>query len=450
MKPKYLALIVIILLLSIPLLSTDNDNNNKNNKENQDTGKSKRTGTTPFSQTKFIPDISFILDFSYVRRNLDGELFEALETPGFFAGGGHGHGDESGHGHAAANAVNGFNLNYGELVLAAAVDPYFDLFTSFHLTEDSFEIEEAYVTTRRLPFGFRAKLGKFLSGFGRLNSQHAHIWDFADFPLVLRAFFGQEGMAEKGIQLNWTAPTDFYLALGIETLQGSNETSFGTGEFHVTDEATQEEMEIETPPLPNLWTFFGKTSVESGNLVILAGASYATGKTRLNLLEEEHDPHGFSGTTRLFGLDMTAKYIIDSYRSLALQAEYITRTQKGLRFGPSDHNGAGEGVAIDDFEKKQAGLYAQLVFRFHRQWRLGARWDSLNKNDAAVGGQSLDLPDSLNRYSVMMDYSPTEFSRIRLQYNMNRFGFLEDEPKHYNGFLVQFNLSIGAHGAHTF
>jgi hypothetical protein len=447
---KYLKTIILILLLAVaPLFTADNktDSGSGSSVSNKD----------PFSQTKFLPGISFILDFTYVRRNLENAGFESLEVPGFFGGSIHSHGDE--HGHASPNAVNGFNFNYGELVLFAAVDPYFDLFTSFHLSAESFEIEEAYITSRRLPLGFGLKVGKFLSSFGRLNAQHAHIWDFAEIPLVLRAFFGEEGMSEKGIRLNWVASTDFYLSLGVETLQGANESSFGTERFDIIDAGTGEQSEVEEPPLPNLWTFFGKTSLEAGELVVLAGVSYALGKSRLNLFdsEDEQQAFGFNGDTRIFGIDVYAKYIIDSYRYLSFQFEYMNRDMEGTRYdlqneeqGEEAHDHEAFEVEANPFAKKQAGLYAQLIFRFHRSWRMGVRWDALNKNDVRLAGDSLGYPGDLNRYSFMIDHNPTEFSRVRFQYNINRYGYLDGVPKHFNQFVLQFNMAIGAHGAHPF
>jgi hypothetical protein len=414
----------------------------------------------PFSQSKFVPGISFIMDFSYVRRNLEGEEFEALTVPGLIEGHGHSH---EGHSHGAANAENGFNLNYGELALKASVDPYFDMFAVFHLSEGSFDIEEAYVNTRSLPWGFRLKLGKFLSGFGRLNEKHAHVWDFVDIPLVYRAFFGDEGLADKGLQLTWLAPADFYLAFGIESLQGTNENSFGIESFDLMDAETEEEIVLKDVPLPNLWTFFGKTSLDLGDdLVLLTGVSYATGKSRLDHFEDEETPHGFAGDTRIFGFDTTLKYIIDSYRYISLQGEYLHRRMKGSRFAlhehdeedttedTDDHSHDALEVESADLLKKQSGWYTQLVFRFNKWWRFGSRWDSLKRNRIFLDDTALPLPENLNRYSFMVDFNPTEFSRIRLQYNINRYAYLDGERKNYNSLVLQFNMAIGAHGAHSF
>lgn len=80
---------------------------------------------SPFRQTAFLPDISFILDASLVGRNRNDQEFKKLEIPGLY----HSHAHE-GHGHGALNEKRGFNLNYGELYLYAPVDPYFDLFVN--------------------------------------------------------------------------------------------------------------------------------------------------------------------------------------------------------------------------------------------------------------------------------------------------------------------------------
>lgn len=456
-------MLLALLIISFGLNAEKTDKKNTEEKKIEFTGlygsAAQGSSKDPFSQNKFIPGISFILDFSYNRKKIDGDLFSGLEVPGFFEVAGHAHG-EDGHSHGGGGQ-DGFNLNYGELVLYAPVDPYFDLFTTFHLSEGDFEIEEAYVTTRKLPFGLGVKIGKFFSGFGRLNAKHSHVWDFADMPLVLRAFFGEEGLVDKGIQVNWVAPVDFYLTLGVESMQGTNESSFGTEGFSVIDEESEEELDIEDTFLPNQWTVFGKTSVESGNFIFLAGASFAWGNSRLNHLKDEHEAHAFSGDTKIFGLEFTARYDIDSYRHLALSVEYLTRSMKGTHFELHEadgeaHEDEGEHehelfeVEMNPFEKNQSGLYAQLVYRFHKLWRAGARWDWLNKNDILLNDQSLKTEDNLNRFSIMIDYNPTEFSRIRLQYNLNRFAFIEEERRNYNEWMVQFNLAIGAHGAHSF
>jgi hypothetical protein len=47
----------------------------------------------------------------------------------------------------------------------------------------------------------------------------------------------------------------------------------------------------------------------------------------------------------------------------------------------------------------------------------------------------------------MLEYNPTEFSRIRLQYNHDRS---DGTGTTNNEVMLQFILGIGAHAAHTF
>jgi len=395
-----------------------------------------------FAQPKFVPDISFILDGSYVGRNLKDATFETLEVPEFIHSG-------------IANQNRGFNLNYGELYLHSAVDPYFDLSATIPFFEDGVEIEEAYITTTSLPLGFQVKAGKFRSSFGRLNPQHEHVWDFADAPLVNRAFFGEEGLDEKGGQINWLAPTPFYLLLGTEILQGENDASFGTSAITLSKNAFPEFTKNETQR-PNLLVAFIKSSTDIGNLSVLGGLSFAYGKTRLN----DTSQMASYGDTQIYGIDLTAKYFIDSYRYVSWQNEFMYRHMDlttGADLAPDDPT---QPLSIFHEGKRQSGFYSQLVFRFAERWRIGARYDLLNQNDVYVSGVKQNLPEGLNKLSAMIDFHPSEFSMLRLQFsrdsslfagNSQYFGIFGNNTRESkNEVILQYNIAIGAHGAHSF
>ncbi len=388
---------------------------------------------SPFKQTAFLPDISLIVDVSTVGRNIKDKKFEELEIPELY----HRHGQE-GHGHGMLNEKRGFNLNYAELFFYAPVDPYFDLYATIPFSEHGAEIEEAYAVTRGLPGGFQLKVGKFRSSFGRLNSQHPHAWDFATQPLVYKVFFGDDGLKEKGIQINWLAPTSFYLLLGAEVLQGENEQSFGTDGFEIGG------TEVLETRKPNLYVGFVKSSFDIGNLSILTGLSYGTGHTRI-YHKQDNQEHAFAGKTKLYGFDLTARYNLDSIRYISFQGEYIYRDSKGTSFEYD-----GNTLATEEISKKQGGFYSQLVFRFDKRWRAGVQYNLINKNDVKKDGVKEDLPKNLPAYYAMLEYSPTEFSRIRLQVGQNRAFYEANSRKTINEAILQFNFAIGAHGAHPF
>ena len=400
--------------------------------------------SNPFSQAKFVPDISLTTDFSYVSRSLTDDTYESVQIPGFNHGFFHSHG-EHGHGHAPLNAERGFNFNYSEMYVASTVDPYFDLVGVFHLHRDGFEIEEGYFQTRDLPYNLKLKGGKFYSEFGRLNKQHHHVWNFADAPLIYRAVFGEENLNETGIQLSWLAPTPFYLLTGFEVFQGDNENNFNRKGFIVNtkEDGSGDDIKINDTKKPNLFTFFIKPSFDIGNTSILTGVSYAQGKTRIDHLEDD-DPHALSGDTKIYGFELTARHTLDSYRYLLLQSEYIYRKFDGTKFG-YDNNGD---LQTPRLEKKQAGFYVEGIYKFAQRWRAGLRYDLINKNDV---GTNKNLPNNMYKYSAMIDFLPSEFSRIRLQYNYDRSLFTENlERKPNHEIILQFNLAIGAHGAHGF
>ncbi|ADC89721.1 conserved hypothetical protein [Thermocrinis albus DSM 14484] len=320
----------------------------------------------PFSQRAFLPNISLIVQGSYINRNVSDKTYQDLLF-------GHSHAD-----HSHGISERGFNLDYAELYFYAPVDPYFDLYAVIPFTEDGAEVEEAYFVTRGLPYGFQLKAGKFRSSFGRLNVFHPHMWDFTDLPLPYLRFLGEEGYSDKGVQVTWLAPTPFYLLIGGEALQGEQGPTFNR-KF--------------------VYTGFVKTSFDVGNLSVLAGTSAMT---------DRYD-------TRLYGADLTARYGIDSYRYVALQAEYLYR----------------------DKQEKDKGAYAQLVWRFHNRWRTGIRYEFVDQHKTSYG------------YAWMLEFNPTEFSRFRLQLGQRKL-FGEETSKRVNEVSLIFQMAIGAHGAHPF
>jgi hypothetical protein len=399
-----------------------------------------KTGS-PFSQSKFVPDISMIVDFSWVSRDIDNNVFSELHIPGLT------HHEED-HGHGSMNSRKGFNLNYGEISFYSIVDPYFDLFAVLHVAEEHAGLEEAYITTRKLPYGFQLKAGKFLSSFGRLNEQHTHYLDFAERPLVLNAFFGEEGLNELGARITWVAPTDMYLMLGTEILMGENEASFGTSGFSDVNGL----VNIHESENPSLLVGYARSSFDIEDAAVLFGLSYAHGKTRMDEDFSASDGEGtaIDASTDILTGNLTVKYIIDAIQYVSFQSEYMYRSTVGSLYN-RDTSFAVEKYSL---EKEQAGFYSQLVAKLGLRWRVGVRYDLLNLNDVFIGNTKQNYPKNPTRYSAMVEYDPTEFSRLRLQVNHDRSKYVHTSDglkyKPYTEFILQLNIAIGAHGAHSF
>ncbi|RCK77650.1 MAG: Zinc-regulated TonB-dependent outer membrane receptor [Ignavibacteriae bacterium] len=427
MKPYSLSLLIIFIILFDNYTITQEQTVKEN----------------PFSQSKFVPDISFIIDASYLYHNIKNHEFEELQIPGISSL--HSNATET-HNHTHITNQKGFNLNYGELYISATADPFFDLTGILHLSKSGLEIEEGYFVTRKLPLGFQLKGGKFYSGFGKINEQHPHIWDFVEQPLIFNSFFGSEGLNETGVQLNWIAPTKFFLSTGVEVFQGENEPSFGTQGFSIGSN------EIEAIEHPNLLTGFISTSLDIDDFTGLLKFSIASGKKRevhTHYSETEHEENAISAKTNIFGISITGKYLIDPIKSLSFQTEYLYRTVKGNKYSYDS-----TAATVYDLERNQSGLYSQIVYKFAKRWRFGARYEFLENNFLRLNNISEKLPSYLPRYSAMIDFNPTEFSRIRFQYTYDRSRYLLEDLnysiKAIHQITLQINLSIGAHGAHPF
>ena len=88
------------------------------------------------------------------------------------------------------------------------------------------------------------------------------------------------------------------------------------------------------------------------------------------------------------------------------------------------------------------------------QWRTGLRYDALhsdNRGSDLVGSNVLgeaglsNLGINPTRKSVMLEWDPSEFSRIRLQYNRD-----DSTAQSDNQVILQYTMALGTHGAHTY
>lgn len=355
------------------------------------------------------PNISLILDTFGYSTNLNQDELEKWNIPGFIKEG--------------LENKKGLNIHGAELYFFAPVDPFFNLYATIPVTEEGVELEEAYLVTTSLPAGIQAKIGKFKSGFGRLNSQHAHVWNFVDQPLVYRAFTGDEGINEKGIQVTFLPKLPFYTQIGIEAFQGENEILFGS----------------ENSKGLKAFGGFAKMSFDIGNNgTILFGPSLMIGETQTESIEENHI---FTGDTTLTCFEFTYKWKPSRWKSFALQGEYLLRNQTG-KFEDTQTS------ITHDLKRTQDGLYLQAVYQTGR-WGFGTRYELLEafRDTFKIDGSKVSFGDKPWKASAMVEFNPSEFSKIRLQYNYDKSS---RTGKSNNEVFLQFIGGIGAHAAHTF
>ena len=389
----------------------------------------------------FNPEVSLIVQGQY-RQTKD---VADRNITGFWPAAGHVHAGDP------ADSANrrGFSIDHTELVLGASIDPYWHGRAILAMRDGEVEVEEAWFQSSGLGHGLGLKGGRFRSGIGYLNEQHPHQWDFAGAPLMYQVLFGEHGSyAQDGVQFKWLAPTETFLELGAEvgrgaTFPGSERNRNGAGAAtlfaHVGDDVGVEHS----------WR---------------AGLGYLSTRAK-DRAAEISDAGGdaaealFTGASRTWIADFVWKWAPDGnpkYRNFKLQAEYFNRRETGDIFCQPETGGVGLcNASADAYRSRQSGWYAQGVYQFTPNWRAGLRYDQLNSGAPHIGalaaaqiGEGNAVFQSFNprRSTAMVDYSWSEFSRIRLQLARDQSmpGITD------NQLTLQYIMSLGAHGAHKY
>ena len=318
---------------------------------------------------------------------------------------------------------SGFSIGEAEINLKANVDAkYFgNLTVGIGEDDGSVEVglEEAWLQTTDLPMGLSVLGGRFFSEAGYLNGFHFHTDDFVDRPLPYQAFFGGRYTVD-GVRARWVAPVSLLVEIGGEINWG--------GGFPATANKNNS---------PGAWTLFSNLGGDVGD-----SHSWQLGLSwiRADAIERstDGDPEAFTGNSDLAALDFVWKWAPggNSVRqNLKLQGEYFERSETGLSAGLP-------------YDGDQTGWYLQGVWQFAPTWRTGLRHDVVDADNNTAffpGSPLLTSGRSSSRDSLMLDWSPSEFSRLRMQYTNDKV-----LPESDNQWHLQYIMSIGAHGAHQF
>ena len=336
--------------------------------------------------------------------------------------------------------VRGFTIPNSELALDGAVDPYFKGFSNsvFKLNETGetgVELEEAYILTTSLPANLQIKAGQFFVEFGRQNAQHPHSWAFVDQPVVLSRMFGPDGLRSQGVRLSWLVPTPWYTEALVSVVNSTNGTAFS---FR-SDESSEIHggVPIERPVLgvgdmlvaPRIATSFDLTSSQT----LLLGASAALGPNN----------SGPATKTRIYGVDGYWKWksatAQQGFPFLSLQGEALFRTyDAALRVAVND---PATTLLAETF--KDRGAYAQMLWGIKPRIVAGLRTDVAGGDVTAF---TSEFRGDRLRISPNFTWYPTEFSKVRFQYNYDdRKNIATD-----HSLWVQFEFLLGAHAAHKF
>ena len=365
---------------------------------------------------EFNPSIGLVLNGKYNTFSK-----RTSEMPGF------------GIGHEGERGSENFSLGESELNFSSNIDDkFFGSLTASIVREDGedkIELEEAFVSTRPefgLPTGMAIKAGRALWNLGYLNEHHAHTDDFANRPLPYRAFLNR-AFNDDGAQISYILPTNFYAEIGGGSFRG-DDFPFGNGDGVGSYSA---------------YLRLGGDISQNQNFRI--GASILSGEAK-NAGRVNEENISFIGETDLYVADLRYNFSPTGNaknQEITIQGEYFYRDETGKYESTEDATGK---VNFDD---NSSGWYVQTVYKFLPEFRIGARYSELNSPSTPVGlsGSHLDA-DSYDpkSYTAMIDWTNSEFSRVRLQYSHDELA----RNHHDNQFTLQYIMSLGAHTAHKY
>lgn len=371
----------------------------------------------------FNPAMSLILSGGYARTSKDPATYRIT-------------GFQLPLGSEAGPRTRGFSLAESELDLTASIDPWLRGVANIALHPDNaVSVEEAFVETTSLGNGLSVKAGRFLSSVGYLNSRHAHTWDFVDNPLAYQALLGTQ-FGDDGVQIRWIAPTDLFIGLGAElgrgrSFPGSDSGRNGAGMTALTAHSGGD---------------IGLSHSWRAGLSMLNTKAVDQSLTALDAMDNRVG-NAFTGSTRVWVVDGVWKWSPNGNAirtSFKLQGEYLRSTRTGrLSYDVSGAN------ITDAYRAVQSGWYVQGVYQFMPRWRVGLRTERLNPGAPDYGINAASFVNSAYqpfKNSVMLDFSPSEFSRFRLQFaqDRSRQGLTDNQV------FLQYQMSLGAHGAHSY
>ena len=361
----------------------------------------------------------------------------------------------------------GFSLNQVELSAQGAVDPYFhaEAYLVFQIDDEgetNTELEEAFATSQMLPFGlhdlgFQLEAGQFFTEFGRNNPSHPHTWATVDQPFVVSRFLGGDGQRAPGVRIGWLTPLPWFseLHVGMQNSKGETLPSF------LANDEIFEDRPIGGRPQDY-------DSVHGFNdFVYLArwvnGFDVGDEWSAQLGLSALFGPNGTGsdGRTAIYGADLVAKWQpLRSDRGwphFSFTAEVMHRRYRADDF-------LGELTQADDSQQlvyiprdqlEDWGMYAETIWGFRRGWSAGVRYgygagSGANYDSTGARASRNDDPyrSTRHRVSPLIIFDPSEFSRIRLQYNYDHARHLGGNEAHT--IWLGLEIGIGAHPAHSY
>jgi hypothetical protein len=274
-------------------------------------------------------------------------------------------GDVRAYGQHPGVARDNFDPREFEIGFQSPLDPYSNTKIFVSLENGAVSIEEGYAYWTGLPGRLRLDVGKFRQQFGELNRWHLHALPETEYPLVLRAYLGDDGLAGTGVSL--------YRAFG------------GLGTHELTAQVTRSASDAE------LFGASGRPSylVHLLNFWQLTPSTYVQlGGTALYGANPDSSLH-----TTVGGMDLRFTWRPPAralYREWTVRGELLALRKRYGGAGPT-----------------RLGWYAGTTYKLNQRWIAGLRYDAVE--DPVSGRRTHQLIPSLTLWE-------SEWVELRGQY----------------------------------
>ena len=267
--------------------------------------------------------------------------------------------------------------------------------------------------TTALGNGFVVKAGRFFSGIGYLNPQHAHTWDFVDNPLAYQAMLGTQ-YGDDGVQLT-LARADRPVRRVRRRARPRPRLS---GQRHQPQRRRHALRCSRTPAATS-----ARATAGAPALSVLDARGRRPDAASRSTPPAGRVANAFSGSTPRLGRRRRLEMGAERQRH-AHQLQAAGRVPAQQRAAATWSTTVGGADSAGSFRAAQSGWYLQGVYQFMPRLALGLRTERLDAGHARLRRRT---PAALagngcrpHKNSLMLDFSPSEFSRVRLQLARDR------------------------------
>lgn len=332
-----------------------------------------------------------------------------------------------------------------ELFVDGYLNPFARATASIAYEGDEFSVEELYANiVRGLPLDLQLKAGKYLVGFGKINTIHPHAWLFLERPLFHQVFFSPDGFNEVGASLSYLLPTgDLYTNLevgvydgqSIQTLVDTNAVDRGINPIFVGR-------------LSSFFDLDDYTNLEVG----LSGSYGCYSKVMVNTLGDINTPMVEKPLNYLYtGIDFKFKYSPDSYLALTIQGEALFNYRDAVGQGSYGVN-----RYIDELNKiSNFGGFIYADYKFIKHFGIGIKYDytaGIIDDEPSLTTLMNDDKNNTQGIEGWFSYYPVE-ETIALRFGVQHLMFNYDNGTNRDGettVTLQLLFSLGPHKAHPF